>query len=140
MWKRTAIALTCAVVVGACAHAAPIEVEDARIPMPAGPNAAVYFQLTNTGDQDAVLVGAESGIATAAIHETTMDGDMMKMEPIDELTIPAGQTVDFAPGGLHVMLMNVPAIEIGEPVSITLLFRDSEAVSFEAEVQPIETP
>jgi len=108
--------------------------------MPAGTNAAVYFKATNTTDRDRLLVGAESDVAKAAIHETTMNGDMMQMQPVEELTISAGQTVEFAPGGLHVMLMDVPTLEVGEPVSITLHFQDGEDVSFEAHVEPIETP
>jgi hypothetical protein len=140
MTKHAACAVIVAVFLGACSSPAPLQVNDARIPLPAGPNAAVYFQLENNGDHEAELVGAKSDIATAQIHQTTMSGGLMQMEPVDQITVAPGQTVEFAPGGLHVMLMNVPALELGQKVQVSLLFKSDPSVTFSAEVSPIETP
>ena len=106
MVKWAVATATCVVLLGACSVAAPLRVTDARIPLPAGPNAAVYFQLENNGDHEVELVGAASDIAVAEIHQTTMSGGMMQMEPVDRITLVPGQTVEFAPGGLHIMLIS----------------------------------
>lgn len=100
----------------------------------------MYFELVNNGDHEAELVGAESDIAIAEIHQTTMSGGMMQMTPVDQITVAPGQTVEFAPGGLHVMLMDVPALELGQKVEVTLAFSDGQRVTFDAEVSPIEIP
>lgn len=140
MIKYAVATAACAVLLGACSTAAQLQVTDARIPLPAGPNAAVYFQIENNGDHEVELVGAQSDIAVAEIHQTTMSGGMMQMEPVDEITLAPGQTVEFAPGGLHVMLMSVPALEVGQEVQVTLSFRNDQPVTFSALVSPIETP
>jgi len=140
MIKHAAVSVAIAVLLGSCSSAAPLQVTDARIPLPAGPNAAVYFQLQNNSGHEAELVGAESDIAVAQIHQTTMSGGLMQMEPVDQITVAPGQMVEFAPGGLHVMLMNVPALELGQKVQVTLLFGSDPSVTFSAEVSPIETP
>jgi copper(I)-binding protein len=140
MIKYAVATAACAVLLGACSTAAQLHVTDARIPLPAGPNAAVYFQIENNGDHEVELVGAQSDIAVAEIHQTTMSGGMMQMEPVDEITLAPGQTVEFAPGGLHVMLMSVPALEVGQEVQVTLSFRNDQPVTFSALVSPIETP
>jgi len=140
MAKLTVVAVTLAMLLGACSSGPSIHVSDARLAVPTGPNAAVYFQLENDGDHEVELVGAESDIAMAEIHQTTMNGDLMQMEPVDQITIAPGQTVEFAPGGYHVMLMDVPALELGQEVNVTLLFRSDQAVTFAAEVRPIEAP
>jgi hypothetical protein len=140
MARLTRVTVTLAVLLGACSSGPSIHVSDARLSLPTGPNAAVYFQLENNGDHEVKLVGAECDIAVAAIHQTTVDGDLMQMEPVDQITIAPGQTVEFAPGGLHVMLMDVPALELGQEVNVTLVFKNDQSVTFAAEVRPIETP
>jgi copper(I)-binding protein len=140
MIGRTVVTVALAGILGACTSTSLIEVRDARIPMPAGPNAAVYFDLTNRTGTDDVLVGVESDIADAALHQTTTNGDLVQMQPVDSVAIPAGQTVEFASGGFHVMLMNVPPLQIGDTVSVTLLFRNAGPVPAEAKVQQVETP
>jgi copper(I)-binding protein len=59
---------------------------------------------------------------------------------VDQITVAPGQIVEFAPGGFHVMLTNVPALELGQKVNVTLMFGDGQEVAFDAEVSPIETP
>ena len=139
MSKLAVVVAVGGLLASACTSAS-LAVIDARVPLPAGPNAAVYFQLENNSDHEVQLVGAESDIAMAEIHQTTMIDGLMQMAPVDQITIAPGQTVEFAPGGFHIMLMNVPVLELGQKVKITLLFRDGRQVVITAEVSPIETP
>jgi len=74
------------------------------------PTSAVYMTLTNNTDEDVRLVGAQTDVAgVVEIHESSMnDEGVMQMRPLtDGLSIPAGETVELRPGGLHLMLMDL---------------------------------
>jgi copper(I)-binding protein len=84
--------------------------------------AAVYLKITS--DKPVKLIGASTKKASSVeIHEMTMDGDVMRMRKLPELSIPVNTTVELKPRGLHLMLMGVPkAIEVGSMVSMNLNF------------------
>jgi len=64
-----------------------------------------------------------------------MEGNVMKMRRVDAVEVPAGQTVAFAPGGLHVMLIGLkePLIT-GKTFPLTLNFEQAGAVTLEVAV------
>jgi len=50
--------------------------------------------------------------------------------------LPTGEKVEFAPGGLHIMLVNLSRnLEIGETVNITLHFKNHADVPLTLPVQ-----
>ena len=79
-----------------------------------------------TSKEGAKLVGASSPAAgVTEIHEMKMDKDVMKMQSIKALDLPAGQTVSLKPGSYHVMLMDLKApVAEGSHVVVTLMFED----------------
>lgn len=84
-----------------------------------------YLKIVNNGAAADRLIKAESSIAGhVEIHEMTMTGGVMKMRPIMEgLVIKPGQSVELAPGGLHVMFMDLKQpLKQGETVKATLAF------------------
>ena len=94
---------------------AGIEVTDGWLSLPAveGNPAAAYFTLTNTGSQPwtiraADLLGAES----AMLHETSEWSLEEDMQELVQLPVEPGETVSFAPGGKHVMVMGLSLIHI----------------------------
>jgi copper(I)-binding protein len=63
---------------------------------------------------------------------------MAHMMPRTEVRIPAGDVLTMAPGGLHVMLVDVRrAFVIGDSVRLRLRFSDSTTVDVTA---PVQTP
>ena len=96
-----------------------------RATLPNAPVGAGYITITNKGTADDTLVSATSPVAgVTQIHEMKMEGDVMKMNELpDGLVIPAGQSVTLAPGGLHIMFMDLkePLVE-GSMVPVTLTF------------------
>ena len=55
---------------------------------------------------DARLVQASSSVAgIVEIHQMSMQGDVMKMQAVAAIELPAGKTVALQPGGYHIMLM-----------------------------------
>jgi periplasmic copper chaperone A len=116
-----------------------ISVSNARLSLPpvAGNPAAVYFDIANNGDQDAMIAGAfVEGAAMASLHHTTEDNGVAAMHPMEELPVPAGETARFAPGGMHVMAEGLaPALTAGGTAEVTLTFASGDKVSFPAEIR-----
>ena len=99
--------------------------------LPGQPVGGGYVTIKNGGDSDDKLIGVESSAAgRAEIHEMAMVNDVMKMRKLDEgIVIPAGQTVELKPGGLHMMFFDVkkPFAE-GDKVPVTLIFEKAGKV------------
>jgi copper(I)-binding protein len=105
------------------------------------PNAPVgggYLTITNKGGEADRLVSAASPVAgVVQIHEMKMEGDLMKMNELpDGIDIPAGETVALAPGGLHIMFMQLtqPLVE-GSRIPLTLTFEKAGSVEVELSVE-----
>lgn len=88
--------------------------------------AGAYVKLTSPAA--ATLVGAASPVATSVeIHEMKMEGDVMRMRAIDKLPLPAGQTVELKPGGLHLMLMGLKQqLKTGDRIPLTLTVQGAQ--------------
>ena len=81
-----------------------------------------FLQITSASGGK--LVSAASPVAgVVEIHMMKMDGSTMQMRALTEgLDLPAGQTVEFKPGGYHVMLMDLKAaLKAGDQVPLTLV-------------------
>jgi copper(I)-binding protein len=111
-----------------------------RATLPNAPVGVGYLTITNKGTADDTLTGVVSPVAsTTQIHEMRMEGDVMKMNEVEGgLDIPAGQSVTLAPGGLHIMFMQLkePLIE-GSKVPVTLTFATSGTIEIELVVGSI---
>ena len=109
----------------------------ARPPAMAGGNAAAYFVVRNDGDTADRLIGVSSPLAMAEMHESVMaDDGTMTMNPVDGVDIPAGSSVAFERGGLHIMFMGVaepPAV--GDTISLTLVFQNAGEVTLDVPVR-----
>ncbi len=75
------------------------------------------------------LIGASTPLAeTVEVHMMKMEDNIMRMRALpDGLDLPAGQTVELAPGSYHLMLFKPrQAMPAGSTVPITLTFRDPD--------------
>ena len=94
-------------------------------PAQAGMNGVGYLTVANVGAKPVKLVAVESPAAgSVTIHQSSMAGGVMSMRPVTGgLTIAPGATVAFAPGGYHLMLMNLTRAQtLGGKVPLTLVF------------------
>ncbi|MFS8628848.1 MAG: copper chaperone PCu(A)C [Limnochordales bacterium] len=99
-----------------------------------GANSAAYMRIVNHGPDDLVIVGAAADVAERVeIHQTIMEMSMvegrltqvMRMERIPELVVPAGSAVELVPGGLHVMLLTLTReLQEGDTFELALLTED----------------
>ncbi len=102
--------------------------------------AAVYFHLKNTGAGHDKLVGVRTyEAASVALHDTEKDGDVMKMNALDTIPIPKRDAVTLAPGGLHLMLIDLtkPLTE-GSMLTIVLKFEKSPEWSLQVPIKALD--
>lgn len=120
------------------ALAGKVLILDAYAPAPAdGARTSVYLTLRNTGTAPDTLVGLSSPAAeVATLHRMRTENGMTRMEPLDGLPVPPGETVLLAPGQRHGMLEGVRAgsMEPGGTVELTLTFARSGSVTLPARV------
>jgi copper(I)-binding protein len=102
-----------------------------RATPPSAPTAGGYLTIENTGAEADRLIGIASPTAgRAEIHEmTTKDGTMTMRQAGAGVEIPAGETVALAPGGFHIMFMDLkePFVEGGK-VPVTLTFETAGSI------------
>lgn len=97
---------------------------------------AAYFVL-HAGADSLVLISAGSPVARATeVHESMQHDGMMHMQPRPSLTVKAGDSLVFAPGGLHVMLIDVlrPLAE-GDTVALVLRMASGDSLQITAPVR-----
>jgi len=89
---------------------------------PTQANTAAYLTVTNRGVDAVTIVGASSDIAEAVeIHTTREIDGYMRMEQLQDLPVAAGQSVQLAPGGTHLMLLGLAQMPApGETVRLCL--------------------
>jgi periplasmic copper chaperone A len=136
------------VLLAACSPAAPdasqngIEITAARVVLPGGDamsgmdsTLAAFMTIKNTGAAADRLTGVSVDFGEASLHETKMDGDVMKMNAISGVDIPAGQVVELKSGSYHIMFMNMTRdIKVGDSVSIVLEFEKAGKVTVPVKV------
>jgi copper(I)-binding protein len=99
---------------------------------------AVFMQLRNKGDEADRLVGGETDVAQVVeIHETVMDGEMMKMQMLaDGLEVPAKGEVLLKPGGYHIMLVGMQRdLEVDDTFTLKLHFEKSGTITVKPKVR-----
>ncbi|NYS59376.1 copper chaperone PCu(A)C [Vreelandella salicampi] len=109
--------------------AADLQISDARMRLlPGDIPAAGYFTLTNTGETDNTLIGADSAsFGNVTIHQSVSKNGVSSMQHVDQLTVAAGEQVEFAPGGYHLMLMKRKhPIAVGDEIEVTLLLGNGQ--------------
>jgi uncharacterized protein YcnI/copper(I)-binding protein len=107
--------------------------------LPGQPVGGGFVTIANKGGEDDRLVSATSSQAgEVQLHEMAMEGDVMKMRQLnDGIVIPAGQTVELKPGGLHLMFYKVAEpFKEGATVNVTLTFEKAGAVEVVLPVGP----
>lgn len=108
---------------------------------PAGAKVAGgYLTIENKGAAPDRLTSGSSDVAGKfEIHEMAMNNGVMTMRPLDKgLVIEPGKTVKLAPGGYHLMLMDLKSqLKQGDKVPLTLEFEKAGKVVLSLDVQGV---
>lgn len=102
--------------------------------------AAGFLTIENKGAAPDRLVSVAGDVAgRVEIHEMAMNNGVMTMRPLDKgLAIEPGKTVKLAPGGYHLMLMDLKnQLKQGDNVPLTLEFEKAGKVALSLDVQGV---
>jgi copper(I)-binding protein len=119
------------------AHAARLKVSDVYVREPANPaEAAAYFTIGNSGGAGDTLTAVASAAGRATMHTTNGP----KMVALGAAPIPAHGSLDFSPGGNHLMIEDPGPMKPGTTVRLTFTFARSAPLTVEAPVIGIADP
>jgi copper(I)-binding protein len=120
------------------AAAGPLTVTDAwiRATPPGVATAAAYLTITNTGAADRLVGAATPAARGAQLHTHTEEGGLHGMVHLaDGIAVPAGEALRLAPGGLHLMLVDLAApLTPGTTVRLSLRFVAAGQLAIEVPV------
>jgi copper(I)-binding protein len=149
MKKMILLFIVIAVLLSACSTASKpdaaqngIEITQARVLLPGGDamsgmdsSLAAFMTIKNTANTADRLVGVSADFGEASLHETKIDGNVMTMDAISGVDIPAGQMVELRSGSYHIMLTNLTReLKVGEGVKIMLEFEKAGKISLPVKV------
>jgi copper(I)-binding protein len=123
--------------------AAQVSVSDPwiRATVPQQKVAGAFMQLRSA--KPAKLVEVKSPVAgRVELHQMAMEGQTMRMRAVEAIELPAGQTVNLASGGYHVMLFDLKQqLKDGEQVPLALTVVDAagkrENIALTVPVKPM---
>ncbi len=97
---------------------------------------ALYMTLENASAQPIVVTDIKGKeFERAELHITEHHAGMMHMKRLSEVSVAAGASLEFAPGGRHVMLFNArQAVHAGDQLNFTLVLLGGAEVPFTAAV------
>jgi len=99
--------------------------------------------MTLTSSSDSKLISVQSPVAkTVQIHQSTMKDDVMSMQPVASVALPANTAVKLDPHGYHVMLIDLVAqLKDGDKVPLTLTVENAkgekESINVEARARAL---
>ncbi len=99
-----------------------------------------YLTIENKGSAPDRLIGGSTDVAgKVEVHEMAMNNGVMTMRPLDDgLAIEPGKVVKLAPGGYHLMLLNLKGpLKKGEKLPVTLEFEKAGKVTVSFDVEGV---
>jgi copper(I)-binding protein len=95
-----------------------------------------FMSIENKGAADRLVAASTPASERVELHTMRMEGDVMRMRQVEGIDVPAGKTVELAPGGHHLMLMGLKApLTVGTPFALTLRFQRAGEVTVQVEVE-----
>ena len=98
---------------------------------------AGYFTLQNLTDKPLTLTAVESrDFAAVEMHRSLVKDGVEEMEPVQRIVIPAQGSVEFKPGGYHLMMMQPKKnLFAGDMAEVMLTFSDGSQLAILAPVR-----
>lgn len=97
---------------------------------------AGYLSLFNPGPGEIVVVGVESPqFGSIEMHGTEIVEGVARMRQRESVAVPPGETVNFEPGGLHLMLMEpVDGMPQNGHIDLALILEDGSRLETSAAI------
>jgi copper(I)-binding protein len=105
----------------ACAPAESLAIRDAEFRQPLGSSGvgAAYFAIRSS-TPDRIVAISSSAAHAVEIHSSVTERGMMSMKRLASVSLPAGKTVEFAPGGMHLMIFSPRLDPAAAEIPITI--------------------
>lgn len=143
--RRPVIALLAAAasLTAACQSEPRVAVEDSRVQLPVLPDrpGAAYFTL-RTNRRPMRLLGVSSPqVGRIELHDSSMNGGMMRMGPLQDRSFDSNGEKRFAPGGAHAMLFDIDSrVRAGGTIRMTFDFDNAPDVTVDVPVRAMGEP
>ncbi len=101
-----------------------------------------FMTIANDGAEADALIAIRADFDRVELHQSVETDGVAKMQHVERIEIPAGETVELAPGGYHVMFMglNGDPLEVDEKIPATLVFERAGEVPVEFNVESRREP
>ena len=111
---------------------ASLIVEDVtcRPPLTDGGTAVAYFSVTSS-IADRITGVSSPSAAAVEIHESTASGGMASMQELEFVELPAGQSVTFAPGGMHIMIISPDKTGPNATIPVRIALQSGREAAFD---------
>lgn len=96
---------------------------------------AAYVTLINTSNSDETLGTVTADGYTIEVHETVVENDIAKMQPIETLVVPANGRVEMTTGGIHLMIMDGAPLEDGQTLKLIFEFQSGKIIEVDAPIK-----
>lgn len=97
---------------------------------------AAYATVRST-EPDRIVGASTPAAGMAELHVSKSENGVMTMRPAGPVSLTPGAAVTLAPGGLHVMLMDLrKPLKAGDHFPLTLRFEHAAPVTVDVPVQP----
>ena len=105
----------------------PFEIHSLRVfaPLPGSDASVAYLTIVNNSNEELNFPSVESPeFARAELHETVLEDGVMRMRALDELIVPAHDSLELREGGKHIMLLD-PRSKLELDQTVTLVLKES---------------
>lgn len=130
---RTFAAAALAAGLAACAPAESLVIRDAEFHPPLGSSGigAGYFTIRSV-KTDRIVAVTSPEAASIEIHASVTTNGQASMKRLEAVELPAGETVRFEPGGMHLMVFSPrrDGLKTAFPITIELQSGLKETVPF----------
>jgi hypothetical protein len=139
--KRLVPALAALLALSACGDAGstPPSQPAATVRLAAVPGrpASGYFQLRIAGDRGALVAVTSPQAGRIEMHETMNMANMTAMRALGPIPVRDGETLNFTPGGRHLMVYDVSrGVAAGQRIDLVLHFQRGDPVTVAATLVP----
>ncbi|MEH6473686.1 MAG: copper chaperone PCu(A)C [Halopseudomonas sp.] len=118
---------------------ADVKITEGWIKKPVGgvKNVAAFMTISNEGDEDIRLLSVNSSSSEMThLHDVKVSDGVVRMVPMDSLTVRANSQAVLKMGGLHVMLKGMKEkLSSGDWIAIAFEFDDGTRVTKQFEVK-----
>ena len=91
--------------IGVQAHHLKVDEPVLQMPLPGQTMGVGYFEIKNSSGEAVQLIEVSHPEWKIEMHESVMKDGRMRMQSVKSVEVPAGGSVEFYQGGLHLMVM-----------------------------------